>query len=84
MGYLFKMHQLDKILCKKVEFVAVTNVFNWSNDIWNEGIYEAKKKNNNKNMINAFFLKFKIVGGGSGSEVPKTSILSLILYIYLN
>lgn len=58
------MNQLDKILCKKVEFVAVTNVFNWPNDIWNEEIYEAKKKTN-KNMINEFSLKFKI-GGGVG------------------
>lgn len=35
-------------------------------------------------MINAFSLKFKIGGGGWGCEVPKTSILSLILSIYLN
>lgn len=35
-------------------------------------------------MINAFSLKFKIGGGGGGSEVPQTSILSLILSIYLN
>lgn len=51
-------------------------------------IFEMKKymkqKKNNKNIINAFSLKFKIGGGGGGSEVPKTSILSLILSIYLD
>lgn len=51
-------------------------------------IFEMKKymkqKKTNKNMINAFSLKFKIGGGGGGSEVPQTSILSLILSIYLN
>lgn len=46
--------------------------------------YMKQKKKTNKNMINAFSLKFKIGGGGGGSEVPKTSILSLILSIYLN
>lgn len=64
------MNQLDKILCKKVEFVAVTNVFNLSNDIWNEEIYEAKNFNFKFNSINLPKLNFtcslKVVVGGGG------------------